>query len=265
MLNAVTLVFQRAKDGSSPREWEDGAGFDPGDPAVGRHPRAIVLDGATEAYDSIRWVGQLVDSYLGSGGVRPTLDRAGIVAWFAQTQREWVNRAPANFGSVIEERKFAEQGSFATLLACDLDLDGPAPCWTGVALGDAVLFHVRGGQLIATFPPMGAEDFGIDPAGVSTQPSQLERMSAGLTFGGGDVAVGDQLLLCTDALAAWALKSAAVGASPWARLAALSHPAGFDDLVRRELAERRLKNDDVTLMQIELSAAEANVLVVCRS
>jgi hypothetical protein len=264
MLNALTVVFQRAKDGSSPREWEDGAGFDPGDPAAARRPRALLLDGATDAFDAIRWVGLLVDSFLGSGDVRPTLDRAGIVAWFAQAQREWVDRAPAGFASVFEERKFAEQGSFATLLGCDLDLDGATPTWSAVALGDAVLFHLRDGRLIDTFPPMAAGDFGIDPAGISTQPSQLERMSDGLLFGRGAVSAGDRLLLCTDALAAWALESAAAGTPQWSRLAAISHPVVFDDLVRRELAGRRLKNDDVTLMRIELSASDANVLVVCR-
>jgi hypothetical protein len=263
MLSAVAVVFQRAKDGSAAREWEDGAGFDPGDPAVSRRPRAIVLDGATAAYDSIRWVGQLIDTCLGSGGDRATLDQDGILAWLASAQREWVDRAPARFASVIEERKFVEQGSFATLLVCDLELDGPAPGWTAAALGDSVLFHVRDGVLVTTFPPMGPDDFGIDPAGVSTQPSQLETMSAALTFGGGALAAGDQLLLCTDALAAWALESAAAGASVWERLAGFAHPAAFDAFVQQELAARRLKNDDVTLMRVALTPVEANVLVVC--
>ena len=60
-------------------EWEDGAGYDAGDPAAGRDARCIVVDGATEAYDSIRWVGQLVESFVGvdPAGGTPALSPDG--------------------------------------------------------------------------------------------------------------------------------------------------------------------------------------------
>ena len=266
MSSAQAVAFQREKDGSSPEEWEDGAGLDPGDPGSGRRPRYVVLDGATEAFDSIRWVGQLVESFLGlDGGERPVLDQPGMSGWFARMQQVWLDRTPATFGSFFEERKFTEQGSFATVLGCELQLDGDGPTWTAVALGDAVLFHLRDGGLLEVFPPMSADDFGIDPDGISTQPSQLPRMAARLRFSTGSLADGDVLLLCTDALAAWALRSAGTGAGPWATLAALDHPAAFDDLVRTELATRRLKNDDVTMVRVQLSTDPANALLVCRS
>lgn len=262
---AQAVAFQRAKDGSSPGEWEDGAGLDPGDPLIGRRPRYVVFDGATEAFDSIRWVGLLVESFLGlDDRERPSLDEPGITGWFVRMQQAWLDRAPTSFGTVFEERKFAEQGSFATLLGCELDLSSRTPRWSAVALGDAVLFHLRGPQLLDVFPPMSAEDFGIDPDGISTQPSQLPRMAARLRFGTGGLADGDVLLLCTDALAAWALRSAGAGSGPWAALTSIRHPMAFDHLVGAELAARRLKNDDVTLVRIEVSADPANVLLVCR-
>lgn len=266
MSSAQAVAFQREKDGSSPEEWEDAAGLDPGDPATGRRPRYVVLDGATEAFDSVRWVGQLVDSFLGlDGGERPVLDQPGMSHWFVRMQQIWLDRTPATFGSVFEERKFAEQGSFATVLGCELELEGGSPTWSAVALGDAVLFHLRDGLLLDVFPPMSADDFGIDPDGISTQPSQLAYMNASLRFGGGSLADGDVLLLCTDAMAAWALRSATTGAGPWATLTALDHPAAFDTVVRTELATRRLKNDDLTLVRIQVSTDPANLLQVCRS
>ena len=73
-------------------------------------------------------------------------------AWrklFARMQDRWAAEAPA-FGSIIEERKFAEVGSFATMLGFEIrGLDGPEPSWRAVALGDTVLFHVRAARLIA--------------------------------------------------------------------------------------------------------------------
>lgn len=264
MLTNQMVVFHQPKKGSSAREWEDGAGFDPGDPASRRVPRCIVVDGATEAYDSIRWVAQLVESFLGveSDG-RPDLEAPSISAWFQHMQRLWLERAPATFASIFEERKFHQEGSFATLLGCELHLDTEEPCWRAVALGDAVLFHVRGGRLIQEFPRIATDGFGIDPDGVSTQPSQLPRMEAGLQFADGGLADGDQLMLCTDALASWAVHALAEGDEPWATLAAIEDPRAFGALVDDLLVARKLKNDDVTLLRTRVSASPANVLVVC--
>src|SRR5215468_4553031 len=148
MLYAHMVAFHEAKAGSAAEEWEDGAGLDPGDPVTGRNARCVVADGATEAYDSIRWVSQLVDSFLGihpTGGA-PELTESGMSEWFELMQDRWVQDAPATFANIFEERKFREEGSFATILGCEIrDLGGPRPCWSAVALGDTVLFHVRAG------------------------------------------------------------------------------------------------------------------------
>lgn len=265
MLSAQMVVFHRPKQGSTEWEWEDGAGFDAGDPGSGRRPRCVVVDGATEAYDSVRWVGELVESFLGlEPQGRPELAAPALETWFTHLQQQWVDRAPARFENLFEEQKFQRQGSFATLLGCDLDLGGDQPGWSAVALGDAVLFHLRGGQLVGEFPPMAAGDFGIDPDGVFTQPSQLPRMRAGLRFSAGSLASGDQLLLCTDALAAWMVREGSSRPQPWTLLSAIDHPDTFAALVEDQLSTRRLKNDDITLLRVTVSAGPANVLVVCQ-
>jgi len=152
------VTFSAVKDGNSPGEWQDGACG--GVAADGSWARFLVLDGATTAYDPVRWVDQLVRSFAppadgsgGPGGSRlPRLEPAAMRAWFGEMQDQWAAEV-RDFDSIIEERKFAEVGSFATLLGFDIyGLDGPEPYWRGVALGDTVLFHVRAGHLIATFP-----------------------------------------------------------------------------------------------------------------
>ena len=130
------VAFHEPKLGSTETEWEDGAGHDPGDPAAGRSPRCIVVDGATDAYDSIPWVGQLVDSFLGiePAGGSPALTGAAMDEWFGLMQDRWVRTAPARFANIFEERKFREDGSFATLLGCEIrGRDGPRPAWAAVA------------------------------------------------------------------------------------------------------------------------------------
>src|ERR1700691_5236342 len=104
-LQAVT--FSEVQDGNAPDEWQDGAyGGVTGD-GTGT-ARFVVLDGATGSFDAVRWVDQLVTSFLPPPGARPGAPRiepCAMGAWFAQMQDQWAADVPA-FDSIIEERKF---------------------------------------------------------------------------------------------------------------------------------------------------------------
>jgi len=175
-----------------------------------------------------------------------------------------------DFDSIIEERKFAEVGSFATLLGFDIyGLDGPEPFWRAVALGDTVLFHVRAGRLIAAFPPLGPDDFGTLPDGVHTAPASLDRMTERLLTGGGTVEAGDFLFAATDAMAQWILRTVERDeARVWNALTTLAHPDVFARLVgdqrREQDGAKRMKNDDVTLMRLRMLAGQPAYLLACR-
>jgi hypothetical protein len=271
-LQIQMVTFSEPKAGNAPDEWQDGAcGGVVGDGSA----RFIVLDGATAAYDSLRWVDQLVTSFLprAAGQKEPALEPAAMRAWFAQMQDRWAAEAPA-FESIIEERKFAEVGSFATMLGFEIrGLDGPEPSWRAVALGDTVLFHVRAARLIAVFPPLGPDDFGSMPDGVHTLRSSLDRMTGRLLLGAGVLAAGDFLFAATDAMAQWILR--AIGRQDkrqekrvWEALGCLAHPAVFARFVEDQRAEadgaKRMKNDDVTLMRLRMLADSPSFLLACR-
>ncbi len=268
MSHVQAVVFHLPKAGSTAEEWEDGAGHDPGDPAAGRNARCIVVDGATEAYDSIRWVGQLVDSFLGidCANGAPELTDGGMDQWFGLMQQQWVQNAPVEFGSIFEERKFREDGSFATLLGCEIaGLDGRRPRWTAVALGDTVLFHVRGSRVLKQFPALSPEDFGLNPDGVFTQPSQRERMRARLAHADGALAVGDRLFVATDAFAEWMVRSDRLDAARlWPMLDRLDHPVLFRRLVAEHRQTGDMKNDDVTLLRLSITEFGPDLLGVCQ-
>jgi hypothetical protein len=265
---ARMVLFHEPKLGSSEAEWEDGAGFDPGEPTAGRSPRCVVVDGATEAYDAIRWVSYLVESFLGPSptGGRPTLTPEDMDQWFGQLQHRWVDEAPDQFGTIFEERKFHEQGSFATFLGCEIrGLDGARPSWAAVALGDTVLFHVRDADVVEQFPKLEPEDFGLNPDGVFTQPASRERMRSRLAFAQGRLRTGDRLYLATDAFAAWMVAEArADGARLWHLVDRLNHPAVFRRLVQACRYDGELKDDDVTLMRVEINESDPSLLVVCQ-
>ncbi len=270
------VTFSAAKEGNAPGEWQDAASGGvvadgAGNPVAARF---IVLDGATGAYDPLRWVDQLVTSFApppgadpGAGG--PRLDPADMRHWFVRMQAQWAGE-PRSFDSIIEERKFAEVGSFATLLGFEIGgLDGAEPGWQAVALGDTVLFHVRDSRMIAVFPAMGPDDFGTLPDGVHTLPSKLDRMTERLQFGRGTLQAGDFLFAATDAMAQWILR--AIGHQEvrvWEALSSLAHPDVFARLVQDQRREqdgaKRMKNDDVTLLRLRMLADQPSFLLACR-
>ena len=264
---AQEVVFHEPKAGSTEAEWEDCAGLRPAAPGRAGIARYVVVDGATEAYDSLRWVRQLVTAFLGTDGSQPpAITRDGIDGWIAAMQDRWLDEAPRSFATVFEERKFHDAGSFATFLGCDITgLGGGQPSWRAAAIGDAVLYLVRTGQVVEQLPRMAPDEFGLNPEGLFTQPAARDRMRAALQLGHGRLQVGDLLFLATDALAEWlARRSTADGGACWHTLAAMRHPTEFRRFVAAERRERRMKNDDVTLLRVEITPAEADVLVVCR-
>lgn len=263
------MIFHEPKIGSAPREWEDGAGYATDD-NEGGSVRCVVLDGATEAYDAVRWVMQLAESFLGIHltGACPALTPAGMGTWFGQMQDLWLANAPARFTNVYEERKFRKEGSFATLLGCEIrGLAGERPSWTAVALGDTVLFHVRDARLLGQFPALAAGDFGVNPNGVFTQPEVRARMLEQLGFATGELRFGDWLFVATDALAAWIIGRTANhdgGENQvWQVLSQLDHPEMFRQLVDERRNAREMKNDDVTLLRVEVTGTDPDALVVC--
>jgi len=267
------VTFSEPKAGNLPVEWQDGAGGGVVGDGTGT-ARFIVLDGATQAYDPLRWVDQLVTSFVspagddpGAGG--PRLEPSAMRAWFARMQDQWAADVPS-FDSIIEAEKFRKVGSFATFLGFEITgLDGPDPFWRAVALGDTVLFHVRAGRLIATFPPMRPGEFGSHPAGLHTLPSSLDEMTGRLLAGGGVLADGDFLFAATDAMADWILRAAERDeAKLWDTLAGLVHPDVFARLVEDQRKEqdgaKRMKNDDVTLMRLRMLTDQPSYLLACR-
>jgi hypothetical protein len=63
---------------------------------------------------------------------------------------------------------------------------------------------------------------------------------------------GDLILLMTDALAAWFLAEAELRRRPWALLERLDTQEDFETFVDLMRAGRAMRNDDVTLLKVEV-------------
>ncbi|MBV9923940.1 MAG: protein phosphatase 2C domain-containing protein [Acidobacteria bacterium] len=241
-----TRHFVLPKEGSGPEECEDAVAFDAG--AL----RFAVADGATEAFDARRWAARLAAEWVGA--VRAPLSAAEFGPWLKE-QGEWLRASweGRKLPWYAEEKRRA--GSYAAFVALRLEGEGRRMKWRAVALGDSCLVQRRGGELITAFPLSRPEEFGSAPPLAPSSDGVREAALAKLVEREGGAEPGDTFLLMTDALSAWYFDASArrdPAAERFDSLLAASENGSLADLVRRERAAARLKDDDVAVVRIQL-------------
>ena len=245
-IRVQTQQFILPKEGSTAEECEDAVAFDAG--AL----RFAVSDGATEAFDAGRWAARLAERWVGTS--RPPLTAAEFGPWLRE-QGEWLHAS-------WEGRKlpwYAEEkrrtGAFAAFVGLRLEARGRGVSWRALALGDTCLLQRRGRELVAAVPVSGHEAFGSSPPLVPSSEPLMGAALAQLVEAEGRAEPGDVFLLVTDALAAWYFEALTRGggtAEEFDSLLAASDNVALSDLVRRERAAARMKDDDVAAVRVSL-------------
>src|SRR5262249_41991751 len=125
--------------------------------------------------------------------------------------------------------------------------------WEAIAVGDTCVVQVRGDELIETFPLASSAEFSNRPLLISSVGSPEEWLSQ-LCVAKGQLDCDDSLLVMTDALAAWFMAAAERGGRPWAALRDMGTADGhrFDEYIESLRQLHELKNDDVTLVRIDV-------------
>jgi len=233
---AVPRAFWLPRQGHSPDEWEDA--FACNVPAG----RFAIADGATESIYAGEWARMLCASF-----VDDSTNVTELGPWLGAAQRRWqahVRGEPTPW-HVAEK---LEAGAFATFLGLRVEVDGTSDGrWRAVATGDSCLFQIRGNALCQAFPMVRAAAFGTRPELIGSR----QRARVAVAADNGTLWAGDRLLLMTDALAHWFLAEHESGRQPWHEFEQLTE-ADFAAWVDRHRKDRQLKNDDVTLVVIEL-------------
>ncbi|HET8627200.1 MAG TPA: protein phosphatase 2C domain-containing protein [Thermomicrobiales bacterium] len=251
-MHASTRAFWLPKAGNTADEYEDAFWVEP----AGKQPddvvRLAVADGATETSFAGLWAALLARDFC-----QGRLDGAALPDALAPLQgawREYVATRPLPW--YAEEK--VRQGAFSSLLGLTVTNGAAAGGdWEALAIGDSCLFQVRDGDLLGAFPLTGAAEFTSRPALLSSDPARNAVLPEHLVSAVGDWETGDSFYLMTDALACWFLAAAEAGDRPWLTLRDLD-PTGlarsFADWVAAERAAGRLRNDDVTLLWVDLAA-----------
>jgi len=239
--------FSLPREGNTPEEYEDALA---GNPRTGRF---AIADGASESSFAGMWAKLLVDGFVASGERRTT------VGWLAPLQHRWAEAVdPLDLDWFAEEKR--QLGAFATLLGLSLkkpqgEREGR---WKAVAVGDACIFQVRDDCLLTAFPITRSADFGNRPALlgsralVKVQADAWENAQQNI----GKWQAGDRFFLMTDAFAEWFLRRDEDQRKPWQSLERrMTEPNAVDALtayVKELWRDKELKNDDVTLVVIDL-------------
>jgi hypothetical protein len=236
------------KMGNTPEQWEDAFAVDAPNGA------AAIADGASSGIYCRTWADRLSTRFLAD---RPdTRDPAILNKWVNGLRTEW--RAAINYANLnwSKQAKVDQVGAAATLLGLELgppDGAGALP-WRACAVGDASLFWVRAGKLLASFPVVAADQFGSAPLLVRSNPGfKTQALHAA-----GTCEPGDRFVLATDAVAARLFKSAAAGEVDWTRFEHVT-----EDEWRAELDALRsgnaMVNDDCTLVVLECAGRAKGV------
>jgi hypothetical protein len=237
MITSAT-AWWAPKSGNTASEYEDAYAVKP------EALRFAVADGASETSFARQWAELLVEGF-----VQAAPSAAELHDFVTPLQAVWAEGQKDKATAWYAERK-AREGAFSSLLGVSIDGDR----WRALAVGDTCLFVVRSGKMLRAFPLERAEQFSNRPSLLSS----VSRANAGvwndIATLEGELLEKDRLLLMTDALAQWFLVEAEMGRRPWAALAKVTTPEQFQAYVDCLRAGGALRNDDVTLVSVEVAA-----------
>jgi len=258
-MEALLTLLRLQKAGNAEEEYEDASCPAENGRREGAELRFAVADGASEGMLSGAWARILVELHcrLGwtGGSVEQFLETA-YGDWRSFTSEYLRGRETRSAPVQWYEEPGFEEGAFSTLLGLTLTGRSPGRAgeWAAAAVGDSCLFQVRGSALLAKFPLEQSSDFNNRPVLLASNPAHNGQAASVVRRSSGTFESGDVFYLMTDALARWALREDEEGKNPWIVLrdhATRDRPV-FGAWIAALRKDRELRNDDVTLLRIDL-------------
>jgi hypothetical protein len=209
--------------------------------------RVAVADGASNAYESGRWARLLVDWWV--HGSASTGRQRSRHRQLCELGEAWRHASLPTEGAPWYVAEKARRGSYATFLGATIKRQGNRWLVTVGATGDTNVFVIRSGALVRAFPLVSSADFGEFPALMGTAKSTDAASWRWLHC---RPRPGDTIFVATDALAEHLLNAEESGTPLWRSVRrAAARRATFDSWVD-EHRRSGLKDDDATLLLVEL-------------
>ena len=245
--------FETAKSGNRPGERED-VSWD-SYPYNGELPARIsVCDGATESAFAKEWAQILSEAFVHRPMDLSYLDNHSLSGWLSSCQEEWNRAVPWERIPWHGEAK-TRAGAMSTLLGLEIAQTTNSAgvySWKALAVGDGCLFVVRQGALAVSFPIYSAAQFGNTPSLICSNPANNGGLWQRVHQLRGECLPGDLIILASDALACWILQERESGSRPWETLQAMGSDAEWQAWVQARRSDRSMRNDDTSLIIIEV-------------
>lgn len=218
---------------------------------------AAIADGVTSGIFSRQWARILTRAAV-SEWPDPS-DEERFSRWLVDLRTQWEAEIDTS-GLAWYQRAKLREGGFSTLVWLRLLdnnqlRDGQKESEAEVmAIGDSCLFHVRDDELLESFPLDTSHEFANSPLVLGSvdlnRDGQLQFERLQITS-----RTDDMLVLCTDAVAAWALERYEQGdAVPWSRYWNMS-PEDWTAEVCELRMQSKMRYDDTTLLLLRVSEA----------
>ncbi len=211
--------------------------------------RCALADGATDAVFSKHWAELLVAGYAANEWTESTISSASL----ACIKERWHSHVAVKELPWYTLEK-AKLGAAAALVTLRISAEGRR--WSGVAIGDSCLFHIRNGAVITRFPEMSTSDFSniCELLSSSKDANNLELVRR--VHENDSWLPGDYFYLMSDALACWFTRQLEEGKQRQAisLVSRMKSQEGFHRFVsaeRERLLEsgsKSLHDDDTTLI-----------------
>lgn len=258
------------KLGNSAQECEDAHAVYPKvapDEIIDTGPVVVaVADGASESLLAKNWANILATTLVqvataNPGSVSDGADFAVAVRHATRKWDDWLEnylnyRAESRNPIRWYEQPGLERGAHSAVLVAYFTLcSSHSGEWHAGAIGDVCLFQVRDNMLIQSFPITSSTDFTNSPALLNSKIRDGHLVATRTKFVSGDYMQGDQFFVGTDALAAWFLAGFEEGGRPWEALQEFSYhddAREFTTWVQEERSSGRMRNDDVTVVHVDL-------------
>jgi hypothetical protein len=228
------------KQGSTDREYEDAIAVSAHD---GFPHRFAVADGASESSFARLWAELLVRSY--ADGLLMACALPDGLQPIQSCWRDEVASRPLPWYAAEKARS----GAFAALAGLTLNADGT---WQALASGDCCVMHVRADRLQRSFPLESAAAFDNRPRLLSSNPERNAGLHTAVAVTVGRWQPGDSFLLASDALAAYLLRRVVDEGRTVGRAIPFRRPHTFRRWADSRRAERALRNDDLSLLRVQL-------------
>jgi len=246
--------FWLPKDVGFAHEYEDASAVDD------RRGVVAIADGVASAMFSRQWAELLTRAVVED--TPEAVDGFLPREWLAVVRKAWRESIEVDRLNFFQRQKLQQVGGgYCTLLwvvlepAAAEDVGDSSPevvaSWRGYALGDCCLFHVRGTDLLASFPILNSAEFDLDPLSVPSLDrghDHLLRLGQAV----GECQAGDLLVLATDAVAKSLLQQMEGGAAiDWNEFWTFSSES-FNEYISNLRANQAIRFDDSTLVVLRI-------------